>query len=173
MRIQIKRLIFTLGFIAGIVFSGLFFLKPPGEPLQRGPASEEVIHHSTQMKIQMIQSLSWKNQDGEMEVSIVNGLEDLCERWQKMQVVVQADGIAVSGTPPQVMFYSSCEKGQFNLQFSNDLNTWGEDRQSFLEVGAEQFFVSNIVLSGPLGTMNIQSPEILSHLNQSFDFQKR
>lgn len=107
---RIKALLFFCLLVAGAVI--FFFNEKENKPLLRWPAQFQKTSSAKDLKAfkrQLIQNLVVQKQSPRKTAIRVSIPDDICLEYQKFELVVEAEGVAVSGEPVQASITKSCQ----------------------------------------------------------------
>lgn len=160
-----KKKILLAANLGIFIVLGYFFFKTPQQ--LRKISSVETVNESDAVNIFEQTNLTWEETHSGLNIKIDDNDGTLCSKWNNLEIVFRAEGLAYSGEVDRVLQTSQCEEGSFQQSWVSNLTEVESSQMKKIGVFGEeppQWVMEQIIFTGPAGHKVLSYQDI----NQQF-----
>ena len=145
-----------------LVFGIIAYVALTSPKQKRKMASVDVIDDRTS-EILNSTNISWQETENGLIFRISDSEGKLCDKWNSLDIVFRAEGIAYSGEVDRVVQTTQCEEGKFQQTWQPNLTEVEGDTYQKSGIFSEeppQWVMEQMILDGAAGTQVLSLEEI-------------
>ena len=156
-----KKKILLAANIVILSLIGFFVFKTPGPSRKVSSVESDTAAAATSLLNEI--NLTWEETEYGLIFKLKDNDGDLCNKWNALEIVFRAEGIAYSGEVDRVLQTSACEEGRFQQTWVPNLTQVESSEIKKTGVFGEEppkWVMEQINLSGPAGHKNLSYQDI-------------